>query len=283
MSFIVEILSHRGMAISFAMLLSAMMLEVTELSMMASVCFVTMLVTRTQPPIYLLVAVSMPWVLKSLLLGGWAPWPSVDFVFLSVSAVVYIYSKGWMDVLERLSFLAFIIALCLYVYRGYWAEFIKDNDLHEIINDETITFMVGFIALKIDLLVALLLFFCARWSAVILDTLKIFRKKFIKPSVSLWYVILSLVVLVLSWVLQVSALALPMILPFLYVGHVHMLKWTKVQVPRSWKKPTPVMFYYLVFFMVLLTDVLLVVLVPLYMGLGIYQSFRNYRGLSLTS
>lgn len=268
-----ELLSHRGITLASAMLLSALSLEVPVLSLPASVLYAILMMTRVQPSILLLAAALLPWLMKCMLLSSWTSVPNVDFMCLAIASVVYCYSFKWIVVLERMSMLGFILAVALYAYKDVWFSLIEKTALSQV----TDTVLIGLLSVKVSLLVSMVLFFCARWAALFLKQSKKFERQFKKPKVSMNFALASSMLLLLTWVsVGTAGLGLPLLMPFWYVGHVSALSWMRKKVPRSWSKPLPTVFYYAMFFTALFTDVLMMILVSMYMGLGVYQSYKNH-------
>ena len=215
----------------------------------------------------------MPWLLKCVLLGSWAPCPGFDFIFLTCVAVLYCYARHWVAILERISIVGFIAALMLAYYKDAWFSLIGNKEIIAVADN----IFIGLIAVKITLTVSMLLFFCARWAALLLKQEKEFNKKFKQSRVSMAYAVVVFALSSVCWWNDAPGLALPLMMPFWYVGHVYALKCIRLCLPKSWIKPVATIFYYLLLLMALLTDVLLVLLMSGYMSLGVYQSFRDYR------
>lgn len=269
----VELFSHRGIAAATAMLLGAISLEAPALSLPASLLYSVLLITRMQPIPYMMMAGCLPWLLKCMLLGTWMIVPGLDFILLMLASAVYCVSSRWIIVLERISLFAFFCAFSLFFYKGLWMSLMEKGSLLNVPDH----LLIGIIFVKVVLIVSLLVFFCARWVALLLQQTKLFDKGFKQSKVSMRYAMMTCMFsIIVASVYGAAGLALPLMMPFWYVGHVNALKWIKRRMPRSWVKPMPTVFYYLLLVMILLTDILMVLLVSTYMGLGVYQSFRTY-------
>ena len=274
MTYVQEVLKHKGIVFSCVMLMAIMSDKVPLLSIPLSMLMAFVVIGRFQHTAVVVLAAAVPTVLLSILLRTPILGCSMEFAILTVMAVIYNFSTYWVYYLQYISMIAFVVntVLCS-LYGSTVMEWIKKMDLH--LSPET---FITILVTKFQLIALIFLFFSARWVAYWYNTPSFFYKSFDNPYVHGLYMVMCILCgFILLQLHQALGIIAPLMLPICYVGHYNIRHYMFKILPKSLHMGQKNIFYYMVLVTMSLKDFLLISTVIFYMACGIYFSMKHYR------